>query len=91
MTIVRYTVKPGHASLNEELIRAVFAELSRERPAVSYSVYRDGDTFIHVADGDGLTELPSFRAFVDGHASRCLAPAEVSRVERVGTFSGMNG
>ena len=88
MTIVRYTVKPGQADANAELIRAVFAELSEIRPALSYSVYRDGDTFVHVADGDGLTELESFQAFVSGHASRCVEPADVSKAVAVGSFNG---
>jgi hypothetical protein len=56
--------------------------------SLSYSVYRSGDTFVHVADGDGLTELPAFRAFVDRRPERLLAPAEVLEVERLGAFSG---
>ena len=79
MTIVRYTVKPGQAEANAELIRAVFAELERERPAVSYERLRDGDTFVHVADGEGLTELAAFRAFLAGHASRCCRAGGVLR------------
>jgi hypothetical protein len=86
MIIVRYTVKPGLADANAELIRAVFAELGRSELALSYNVYRDGDTFVHVADGDGLATLPAFRAFVEDHASRCLAPAEVSEVVAVGAY-----
>jgi hypothetical protein len=88
MTIVHYTVKPGQAETNADLIRAVFAELERERPAVRYSVYRDGDRFTHVADGQGLTDLPAFRAFVEAHAERCLEPAVVLHGETVGSYSG---
>ena len=90
MTIVRYTVKPGQAEANADLIRAVFAELEAQRP-VSYRVYRDGDAFLHVADGEGLTSLPAFRAFLDGHAERCASPPLVTQPERVGEFSAANG
>ena len=88
MIIVRYTVKPGQADANADLVRAVFVELVESNLSLSYSVYRSGDTFVHVADGDGLTELPAFRAFVDGQPERLLAPAEVLEVERLGAFSG---
>jgi hypothetical protein len=88
MIIVRYTVKTGQAGPNAELIRAVFAELAREHPPGlrSYDVYADGDRFTHIADGDGLTELPAFRAFVAEHAERCAEPPVVTRVEAIGDY-----
>jgi class 3 adenylate cyclase len=48
------------------LIEKVFAELAAEAPAgLSYSSFRlaDGVTFVHVVDGEGLTELVAFQEF----------------------------
>jgi len=88
MIIVRYTVKPGQADANAELIRDVFAALPEAGPALRYEVFRDGDTFTHVAHGDGLQELPAFQAFLAGHADRCLEPSVLTPVERLGSYDG---
>ena len=87
MILVRYTVKPDQTPVNASLVRAVFTELEAVQPAgLSYEVYVDGDTFFHVADGEGLTSLPSFQAFLEGHGERCVEPPVIARVERVGAY-----
>jgi hypothetical protein len=88
--MVRYRVKPEAAARNEELIRGVFEELARENPAgIEYAVYvlDDGVTFVHIADAEGLTDRPAFRAFAAGHADRCEEPPVVMRWREVGSFS----
>ena len=91
-TVVRYTVHPGRAEENAELVRAVYAELAELRPdAFRYATYRleDGDTFVHVAEGEGvvLTRLASFRAFQAGLRERCAVPPAVTPAQRVGAYA----
>src|ERR1700684_93545 len=56
--IIRYTTKPECAAENEQLIRAVFAELAQDDPGgLRYAAFRLADkvSFVHVAvldDGD---------------------------------------
>jgi hypothetical protein len=88
--MVRYRVKPEAAARNEELIRGVFEALARERPdGIEYAVYvlEDEVTFVHIADAEGLTNLPAFRAFAEGHAARCQEPPVVTRWRPVGSFT----
>jgi hypothetical protein len=69
MKIIQYTARPELADLNEQLIRAVFAELARRESAdVRYAVLRLADgSFAHLVDngeqGSALTGLDSFQAF----------------------------
>jgi len=91
-TVVRYTVLPGRAEENEALVRAVYVELAEARPAgFRYATYRldGGDTFVHVAEGDGnpLPELAAFRAFQAGIRARCSEPPAVSAAELVGSYA----
>lgn len=86
VTLVRYTTKPGRASENEALSRAVFAELERKpRQPFAYALLRDGDDFLHLFlnlkedDASALTELDSFKAFSGDGASRWTASPEISR------------
>ena len=86
MKLVTYTAKPEHADRNAELIRAVFAELaSAGLDGVTYSVYRDGDRFVHLADR-APTELASFRAFTADHAERCLEPPVFTDLSALGAY-----
>ena len=91
--MVRYTVKPGLAEANEELIRAVYAELHERRPdGFRYATFRldDGLGFVHIAEVDGehnpLAELPAFKAFVAGIGDRCDQPPVTSGLSEVGSF-----
>jgi hypothetical protein len=39
--LIRYTTKPEHAAKNEELIRAVYAQLRQDRPeGLRYTAFR---------------------------------------------------
>jgi len=67
------------ADENERLITAVFAQLAEEAPdGLRYLAIRlnDGVSFVHIAllDGDDnpLLELPAFREFTSGIATRCV-------------------
>jgi hypothetical protein len=67
--IVRYRVKPDRVAENEELVRAVYAELAGVQPeGLRYATVKldDGVTFVHVAVHERDNPLPglaSFRAF----------------------------
>ena len=90
--MVRYKVKPEQVARNEELVRAVYAELHRVEPdGLRYATFKlpDGVTFIHLADTDGdnpLTELAAFKAFQAGVRERCDEPPVVSELSEVGSF-----
>ncbi len=92
--MVRYRVRPEFADENERLVRAVFAELQRARPAnLRYSTFRfaDGTGFVHVAstaDGDDpLTRLEAFQRFRRGLPERCVQPPIVTELRPVGRFA----
>lgn len=51
--MVRYKVKPEHVQRNGELVRAVYAQLHREKtPGIRYATFKldDGVTFVHLAE-----------------------------------------
>jgi hypothetical protein len=77
--VIRYTTKPERADENEQLVRAVFAELSQEGgEELRYAVFRldDGVSFVHVAVFDGdespLSASVAFAAFQSGIRERCV-------------------
>jgi len=91
--IVRYKVKPERAAENEELVRAVYAELHRVRPAgLRYATYRleDGVSFVHVASTEGkrnpLTQLAAFERFLENIEERCDERPVVSPVSEIGSY-----
>jgi hypothetical protein len=93
--MVRYKVKPDRAEMNEELVRAVYEELHRRRPAdTRYVTFKldDGVSFVHLhssEDPDGataLTELSAFKRFQQGVADRCEDGPTVTRVQEVGSY-----
>jgi len=67
--LIRYTTKPEHAARNEELIRAVYAELRQTRPdGLQYAAFKltDGVTFVHVIhneEGEKSSPLLAVKAF----------------------------
>ena len=94
-TMVRYKVKPGQATRNEELVRRVYEELQRTAPAgLRYATFvlEDGVSFVHVASvetGEGrnpLTEVAAFRAFQEGIDVRCEEPPTVAGLREVGSY-----
>jgi len=93
-TIVRYKVKPALVEENEKLIRAVYAELAKVKPAhFSYATYKldDGLSFIHIAEftGEGkspLAGINAFAAFQQGVKDRCDVLPAVSQGTEVGSY-----
>jgi hypothetical protein len=76
--VVRYTTRPDTADENEQLIKAVFAQLAEQQPdGLRYVAIRldDGVSFIHVAilehEHNPLTALPAFGEFVSAINERC--------------------
>ena len=65
--LIRYRTKPEHAARNEELIRAVYAELHQTRPdGLRYAAFKlsDGVTFLHLGPSrDELLPIGSYRVF----------------------------
>jgi hypothetical protein len=93
--IVRYTVKPGRAEENAELVREVYAELERTKPhEFRYATFQleDGLTFVHIAEhGTGiganpLTSLEAFKRFQAGIADRCDEGPVASEAQEVGSY-----
>jgi quinol monooxygenase YgiN len=92
-TMVTYTVKPGREEENAVLVRAVFAELARERPAgFRYAVFQFQETrqFVHLYTDEGSTtgvqQLPSFQAFVAEAKDRHEQPATFAQAELIGDY-----
>ena len=76
--VVRYTTRPDTADENEQLIKAVFAQLAEQRPkGLRYVAVRlnDGVSFVHVAvlddEHNPLAGLPAFGEFVSAINERC--------------------
>ena len=92
-TLVTYTVKPGREEENNALVRAVFEELAKTRPAgFRYAVFYlpDSRQFTHLYTDEGSTTglqaLDSFKAFIAGAEDRHEQPATVTRPELVGDY-----
>ena len=92
--MVRYTVHAEHAAANEELVRAVYAELDRTRPdGLRYATFREagGLGFVHLAlaedyEHNPLAEVAAFRRFQEGIGERCTQPPVATRLREVGSF-----
>lgn len=91
---IRYTVRPDRGEENEALVRDVYAELERARPAgLRYATFKseDGLTFTHIAwsesDRSPLLGLEAFQAFQAGIRDRCSEPPVVTEVDEVGAFA----
>jgi hypothetical protein len=95
-TVVRYRVHPGRGDENEALVRAVYEELDRARPAgIDYATLRleDGVSFLHVAtagSGAMLGELDAFRAFQAGVPERAEAPPEFASAKLIGDYRALS-
>ena len=93
--IVRYKLKLGRVEENEQLVKEVYNELSREEPeGFSYATYKleDGLTFIHVASHEPgsknpLPGLPAFKNFQAGIKDRCDELPVVNHVTEVGSYA----
>ena len=89
--IARYKVKPDRAEENVELVRAVYHELERTKPAgLRYATFLldDGVSFVHIAqaeaDPNPLPQVAAFREFQREIAYRCEEQPQVSEVQEVG-------
>jgi len=87
VTLVRYTTKPDRAAENENLSRAVFAQLrNASSEGVAYALFRDGNEFVHVFlnlkedESAPVTALPAFKTFEEGIADRCDVPPKATRL-----------
>jgi hypothetical protein len=94
--MVRYTVKPESAATNEALVRAVYDELNRTRPAgfhYATFVLEDGMSFVHIASGEDaeapspLAELAAFQEFIRGIDERSVASPVSVPIREVGSFA----
>ena len=93
--IVRYKVKPERAAENEELVRAVYAELHETKPArLRYATFQldDGVSFVHVASTDTedgpspLSDVTAFKRFQENIDDRCDEGPVVSSVREIGPY-----
>jgi hypothetical protein len=93
--MVRYKVKPDRVAENEELVRAVYAELARTQPAgLRYATFQleDGVSFVHISSletGDGrnpLSELEAFARFQECIGDRCDEAPVVAPLREIGSF-----
>jgi len=90
--VVRYRTRPDAADDNEQLVKAVFAELAAAQPSgIRYSTVRvDETTFVHVAvfdsDANPLADLPAFQAFTSGIADRCEEPPAPAGGRLIGSY-----
>ena len=79
MHMVRYTVAPDQVAHNEELLRALFAELGEQRPdGLRYEAFKlaDGVSFVHLVSHDKpgrgpVPHLAALKAFHAGLHERC--------------------
>lgn len=93
--LVRYTVKPDEAGHNEELVRAVFAELDDVQPTgLRFAAYRldDGVSFVHLICSDTVkgkspvSQLQALSAFHLGIRERCDEPPVRAKLSELGSF-----
>ena len=95
-TVVSYRVHPGRGDENEALVRAVFDELHRTRPAgIDYATIRleDGVSFLHVAaegSGEVLRGLDAFQTFQAGLPERAEAPPEFASATMIGDYRALS-
>lgn len=91
--MVRYKVKPDRAEANEQLVRAVYAELARTEPdGLRYATLKldDDVTFVHLAETeaphDQLPKLKAFQEFRKDLGERCVEPPVATELSEIGSF-----
>ncbi len=96
--MVRYRIKPDRVGENEDLIRAVFAELESKAPdSVRYASFKqeDGLSFVHIvsieADNNPLAELAAFKAFTADIKARCDEPPVAVELSEIGSYRLFGG
>jgi hypothetical protein len=89
---VRYRVKPDQVEANEELVRAVYAELAKTAPeGLRYGTFKleDGVTFLHLAQHGSenpLSRIGAFQRFQEGIRDRCDEPPVVTELTEIGSY-----
>src|SRR4051812_9591099 len=93
--MVRYTLRPEEAARNEELLRALFAELDEVKPAgLRYTAFKldDGVTFVHLISHERteghipLPQIQALKAFHEGLRDRCDEAPVRTQLSEVGSF-----
>jgi hypothetical protein len=93
--IVRYKVKPDRAAENEQLVRAVYAELHQTKPAgLRYATFQldDGVSFVHLASTDTeqgpspLSAVQAFKRFQEHIDERCEESPVVAEIREIGSY-----
>ena len=93
--MVRYKVKADRVEENVRLVKDVFAQLAKEKPAgVRYATFKleDGVSFMHVAkvdttDGSNpIVVLEAFKKFSGTIKERCEDAPVTTALETVGAY-----
>ena len=94
--MVTYRVKLDRVKENEELIKAVYAELRQINDLdIHYATFRlaDEQTFVHIAAFASmdkqpvLTESKAFKAFQENLQDRCEIPPDPQKLEEVDSYN----
>jgi hypothetical protein len=93
--MVRYKVKPDRMEENEELVRAVYAELDRTAPAgFRYATFQleDRVSFVHLAvfeirDHNTLAGIEAFQRFKEQLRERCDEPPVFTELREIGSYN----
>lgn len=99
--LVRYQVRPEAAAENEDLIREVFVQLARDKPAgLRYQVFKldDGVSFVHIASSaragvqaaSPLPGLEAFRTFVANLKGRCVVQSITTQTDPIGAYDSLD-
>jgi hypothetical protein len=89
--VVRYRCAADRADENQQLVAAVFAELSASDPGgIRYATFRlADDTFIHIAEIEGdnpLGRVEAFAAFQAALGDRCIEGPNPQPATLVGSY-----
>jgi hypothetical protein len=90
--MVRYKVKADRVAENEDLVRAVYAELEELAPErFQYATFRldDGVTFVHLAfetNEAPLPELEAFKRFQEAIADRLEEGPILTELTQIGSY-----
>jgi len=94
--LVTYKVKPDRVEENEELIKAVYAELRQINDLeIHYATFKlnDGQTFVHLASFASiekqpiLTESKAFKAFQENLKERCEIPPDPQKLNEIASYN----
>lgn len=94
--MVSYTVKPDRVAENEQLVRAVYAELAATKPdGLQYATFKlpDSVSFVHLAvhgQDNPLQRVEAFARFQADIRDRCDEQPVVAYLEEVGSYRFMD-